>query len=201
MRGGVFHYLTKPYDEEILVSIVRSCIEDHKAQKSLRDQVINKRKMLGLIKTCYIEFASIEQANDVSIYIATLFPEPAKVVMGISELLINAVEHGNLGINYDQKTEMKNNNTWEKDIAALLEKPEHKDKRVKVTYEHKTDYVLLQIQDEGKGFEWEKYLELSPERATNNHGRGIAMAKALSFEKIEYKGCGNEVVCTISISH
>ena len=199
MKAGVFHYLTKPYDEEMLLSIVESCLRDHDDQKELRDEVINKKRMLGLIKTCYIEYRTLDEANDVATYIATLFPDPSKVVMGISELLINAVEHGNLGIKYDQKTEMNMNKTWEKDIRALLELPENKDKIVKVTYTHNEDHVLLHIKDMGKGFDWEKFMELSPERATDNHGRGIAMANAISFEKIEYKGCGNEVECTISV--
>ncbi|HLD95062.1 MAG TPA: response regulator, partial [Alphaproteobacteria bacterium] len=54
----------------------------------------------------------------------------------------------------------------------------------------------IRIKDQGNGFDWKKYLELSPERATDPHGRGIAMAKTLSFSRLEYQGCGNEVVAT-----
>ena len=199
VKAGVFHYLTKPYDEETLRAIVDACIKDNEDQKALRDEVTNRKRMMGLIRTCYIEFKSVEEANDVATYIATLFPDPQQVVMGISELLINAVEHGNLGITYEQKTELNNKKALSQEIQRLLILSENKNKLVRVTYDYKeTGLVELNIKDEGKGFDWQKFMELSPERATDTHGRGIAMANAISFDKIEYKGCGNEVTCTIS---
>jgi hypothetical protein len=44
------------------------------------------------------------------------------------------------------------------------------------------------------GFDWQKYLEISPERAYDPNGRGIAMARMISFDSVEYRGLGNEVV-------
>jgi len=38
------------------------------------------------------------------------------------------------------------------------------------------------------------YLEFSPERAFDTHGRGIALARNLSFTRLEYQGSGNEVI-------
>lgn len=38
-------------------------------------------------------------------FLANFFPNPGQVILGISELLINAIEHGNLGITYGEKTE------------------------------------------------------------------------------------------------
>ena len=54
---------------------------------------------------------------------------------------------------------------------------------------------LLQIADQGQGFDWRNYLELSPERATHNHGRGIAIACLQSFDHVEYIAPGNRVIC------
>ena len=55
------------------------------------------------------------------------------------------------------------------------------------------------IRDQGKGFDWQQYLEMSPERAFDTHGRGIAMSKLLSFDKLEYRGCGNEVEGVVNL--
>ena len=44
----------------------------------------------------------------------------------------------------------------------------------------------------------QQYLEISPERSSDTHGRGIAMANLLSFDNIEYKGNGNRVKVTIN---
>ena len=56
------------------------------------------------------------------------------------------------------------------------------------------------IKDEGKGFAWQDYLEMDPNRAFDTHGRGIAMARMLSLDSVEYRGSGNEVVATIKLS-
>ena len=56
------------------------------------------------------------------------------------------------------------------------------------------------VRDQGKGFDWQQYLEMSPERAFDTHGRGIAMSKLLSFDRLEYRGCGNEVECVVKLT-
>ena len=33
-----------------------------------------------------------------------------------------------------------------------------------------------------------------------HHGRGIAMARSLSFASLEYRGCGNQVVACVALS-
>ena len=48
-------------------------------------------------------FHSLAEAEDLSCFIANFFPEPTKILLGIAALLINAVEHGNLQISYDEK--------------------------------------------------------------------------------------------------
>jgi hypothetical protein len=51
--------------------------------------------------------------------------------------------------------------------------------------------------DQGAGFDWQRYLDFDPERATDPNGRGIAMARLMSFESLSYSGCGNCVVATV----
>ena len=36
-----------------------------------------------------------------------------------------------------------------------------------------------------------------PRRAFDTHGRGILMARHLTFSTLEYRGCGNEVVAVV----
>jgi len=54
------------------------------------------------------------------------------------------------------------------------------------------DGLSLTIEDQGQGFALQDYLEFSPARAFDLHGRGIAMAST-SFDSIEYRGNGNTV--------
>lgn len=41
--------------------------------------------------------------------------------------------------------------------------------------------LSFRIRDQGAGFNWQGYLEMSPERAFDTHGRGIAMARTSRF--------------------
>jgi hypothetical protein len=56
--------------------------------------------------------------------------------------------------------------------------------------------VSFDIADQGDGFDWQKYLEISPERAFDPHGRGVAMSRMMSFDTLEYIGSGNRVIAT-----
>lgn len=44
-----------------------------------------------------------------------------------------------------------------------------------------------------------RYLELAPERAYDLHGRGIAVARKLTFSDVEYRA-GNEVLAIIAVA-
>ena len=48
-------------------------------------------------------FRTLEEAKSLAYFIANCFPDPVMAVCGINELLVNAVEHGNLGVTYDNK--------------------------------------------------------------------------------------------------
>ena len=55
------------------------------------------------------------------------------------------------------------------------------------------------IIDQGPGFDWAGYLEFSPDRVFDLHGRGIAMSRSMSFDSLEYLGTGNTVVTTVAL--
>jgi sigma-B regulation protein RsbU (phosphoserine phosphatase) len=42
-------------------------------------------------------------------------------------------------------------------------------------------------------------LNFDPDRAFDTHGRGIAMANKLSFDTIEYRGNGNQVIAVLQL--
>lgn len=195
---GVYYYLTKPYDEEVMLSIVRAAICHYAEQRSLRNQLKEHTSRLHLVKECYFEVSTLDDIRYLSTFLANFYPNPNLVVVGLSELMLNALEHGNLGITYKDKTRLLQSNTWEQVVQHRQTLPEHKKKIVLIHFKRGKN-ITLTIKDEGKGFDWHGFMELDPGRATHCHGRGIALAKMLSFDTIEYKGCGNEVVCSVSL--
>ena len=197
IEAGVFYYLTKPYEEQMLISIVASAVSDAKNRQQMKEEVRRQKKLLGLMNKGSFTFRTLMDAKNLSYHLSSCFPNPEKVVYGLHELLVNAVEHGNLGITFEDQTKLLNDHNWNKEVEKRLYLPEYSSKSVTTEFENDGTKITVRIKDQGNGFNWQDYLEIKPERATLSHGRGIVTSKCLSFDNIEYVGCGNEVVCTV----
>ncbi len=195
IQAGVYYYLTKPYDKHIMLSILYAAIKDHRYYSDLRININQFHNKLDLVKTITLQVQTLDDTEYLATFLARLFPDPERVVLGISELVLNALEHGNLGITYDEKGILIKEGKLHEELKRRQTLPENKDKSVLITYTKMQDHIELRIKDEGNGFDWKDYMEISPERATHNHGRGIAMSKMISFDEITYIGPGNEVLC------
>jgi CheY-like chemotaxis protein len=199
IRAGAYYYLTKPYDSQTLMAIVGTAVRDHEHYKELQQQVRRGMHCLTLIRSATLCIRTIEQARDVAAVFVNACPDPESAVIGLTELLVNAVEHGNLGITYEEKTALNASGTWEAEVQRRLMLPENAQKRVELTVDRVDGELQFTIRDQGPGFDFGKYLEVHPQRAFDNHGRGIAIARAMSFDRVEYRGRGNEVVAVVCV--
>jgi DNA-binding response OmpR family regulator len=198
IRAGAYYYLTKPYDTEMLISVVRTAATDSAAARELQKRVRRGLQVLQLLDEAHFSYRTIEEARGLAAVLANACPDAEATVIGLTELLVNAVEHGNLGITYDEKSTLLAEGSWAAEIERRLTLPENLRKRVDVRF-HRADAELsFTICDCGNGFEWTRYLDIDPRRAFDRHGRGILMARHVSFSSVEYRGCGNEVVATVS---
>ncbi len=200
IRAGAYYYLTKPYDRETLVTIVDTAARDFAEYKHLRQQVAQGLGCLNLMHRASFSLQTIAHARDTAAMFANACPDPEAAVIGLTELLVNAVEHGNLGITYEEKTELNASGTWDAEVTRRLALPENAAKRVELRVERDPGELRFTIRDEGPGFLWTKYLDIDPTRAFDNHGRGIAISRAMSFDCIEYRGTGSEVVATVRLA-
>lgn len=200
IQAGVYYYLTKPYGNDMLLSIVRAALQDAKNKKEMKNEVRLHKRALGMMEQSRFRFRTLEETKNLAYFIASCFPEPEKTVYGLSELLINAVEHGNLGITYAEKTKLILSGSWQEEIERRLKLPENIEKFAYLAFEIVDNTIRIHIKDQGKGFDWQQYLEIAANRSTDPHGRGIAMSKMMSFHTMEYIGSGNEVVCTVPLS-
>ncbi len=198
IKAGAYYYLTKPFREEVLVSIVRTAVNDQLRYLNIRRALDSNRFTLGLLQSCRFQFRSLNEARDLSTLLAQACPDPETVITGLNELMINAVEHGNLGIGYEEKGRLNETGSWEKEINRRLGLPEMRNKQVEVTFERRDGEIHVHITDQGEGFDWTPYLEISVERGSDNHGRGIALARLISFSRLKYLGKGNRVLAVIS---
>jgi CheY-like chemotaxis protein len=200
IKAGAFYYLVKPINANVLFAIVQSAVSTFDLTCNLRQSANKDQANLAnmLVRGEY-HVRTLSEVRTLATALSGYYPQPQRVFLGISELLINAVEHGNLGISYTEKSRLLQEGKWEGEIERRLALPEHADKKVDVTLEHGLHEMSLTIRDCGKGFDSSKYMELSPDRAFDPNGRGILMSKMTSFDRIEYLGKGNQLVAVVTI--
>lgn len=197
IQAGAFYYLTKPLNRRVLRSIVRAAVETRLSIDEIQQEAAAGARSALLMQRADFIYKTPEDARALASLLLRAYPDPDRVSMGIWELLINAVEHGNLEVSYDEKTELMNEQRVMDELLLRLERPEFKERVVRVHLDRQPGVITLTVEDEGPGFSFKDYLELNPDRAFHSHGRGIAMAKALSFDEVTYEGRGNRVVAKV----
>ncbi len=197
LAAGAYYYLVKPFERESLLTIVRGALADNEAREALQQKLAEHGNTLQLMTSAEFSLRTVEEAGALAALLAQATPKPENAVLGLSELLVNAVEHGNLGISYREKSALRHEDRWAEEVVRRLALPENTAKRVRAVLARDEAGVSIRICDEGEGFDWREYLEFSPERAFDPNGRGIALAKMTSFDSLEYSGCGNTVAVTI----
>lgn len=194
--AGVFYYLTKPFTDDVLYSIIGSAIREAQQHETLKNEMTKHRTSFSLLQKATFQFKKLDETEMLSCFLANCFPDPSRVLNGLSELMINALEHGNLNIGFENKSKLIEEGNW-RDVVLLKQSlPENQNKVVIVDFYRMIDQVSVTITDQGSGFDWRQYMEVDPSRALENHGRGIAQAHMINFDKIEYNQSGNSVTAT-----
>jgi anti-sigma regulatory factor (Ser/Thr protein kinase) len=115
--------------------------------------------------------------------------------IALREILINAIEHGNLGITFEEKTRAIIEDTYFKLIEQRRADPRYGSRKVKIEFIIDGDKAAYKITDQGDGFDVEKHHQRVAQANEEllAHGRGILMTKN-AFDKVTYNGKGNQVV-------
>lgn len=119
--------------------------------------------------------------------------------MALSELLNNALEHGNLEISFEEKTNWMMENG---EIVSLINKkrtdPKYKDRKIQINYTLNDNFCSFTITDDGDGFDWRKYVNKAEDEEPNLelHGRGIQISTGV-VGKLSYNEKGNQVTLKI----
>ncbi len=200
IQAGVYYYLTKPYVRKVLLTILETAVNDYDRYRKLQNEVFDNVCSMNMMQSGHFQLRTLDEARVLSCLLANACPKPRAIVTGLSELLINAIEHGNLSISYEEKTELLEKGLWREEVERRLGLVENCNKIVDVKLKKENQEIMITIQDEGSGFDPSSYMEIDPKRATHSHGRGVAFAKLISFNAIEYVGCGNKVEAKIKLS-
>lgn len=139
---------------------------------------------------------------DISRVIASILEDYAYLEMAelaVTEMMINAMEHGNLGISYEEKSSLLKTDDVINEVEKRLLDPEYRDRVAFVEIKEFHDETVIFICDEGKGFAWKDYLDKDLSKIKGLHGRGISLS--LNFCKtLTYIGSGNKVIAVFDKS-
>jgi anti-sigma regulatory factor (Ser/Thr protein kinase)/PAS domain-containing protein len=122
--------------------------------------------------------------------------EAGMIRMALHEIVINAIEHGNLNITFREKSEAQERGSYFSLIAERQEDPRYCDRKVQVEYSLNPEKVAYLITDEGDGFDHSAADKRAVEAVNEEmiaHGRGISIVKSV-FDEVKYNSKGNQVL-------
>ncbi|HPJ38557.1 MAG TPA: ATP-binding protein [Spirochaetota bacterium] len=121
--------------------------------------------------------------------------------IAVREILINAIEHGNLNITFEEKTSALLEDRYFRFIGERQNDPRFCNKKVYIDYMVDAEKVIYRITDEGNGFDHEEMFKKADDvnEEMEAHGRGITMAKNI-FDTVKYNKKGNQVLLVKNFS-
>lgn len=118
------------------------------------------------------------------------------VKLCLREIIINAIEHGNLRIDYTEKSRVQREGTYIEFLRARQHAPETRDKTITVEYSLDSKRAWFRITDMGAGFDhraMRKRTAAQINQSGQSHGRGILFARN-EFDVVRYNEIGNSVL-------
>lgn len=194
MKYGISNYLVPPLNDSDIKTYLKQC-----------ECVLNRRKKIetqnAIAQQKTLSFSTNNSLDNVAELVETLlshvnpcFKEcDCELRLGLAELIINAIEHGNLQISYEEKTTALHNCTFENLLKERQEDERFKNRTVSIEFHQEPTFDEWFIKDDGDGFD---YTEITTIFDNSNieqlHGRGIFLSR-FQFDEIEYSEHGTKV--------
>lgn len=120
--------------------------------------------------------------------------EIIRMQLGLQEAIINAIEHGNLEIDFETKSRLKKmeGNYWDH-VIDICNKDNLEKRKIKVQYYLFSNLVQYIITDEGKGFNWKQYVAKTPDGNLINNYHGVGLTMLQDIFEVSFNEKGNEI--------
>jgi CheY-like chemotaxis protein len=200
IKAGVYYYLSKPYTKEVFLAIIRAANDDANRKNQLRAEIKEYGRGMTMLNSGEFSFRTLEEAKALAILVGSSLPDPETMIVGLTELLVNAVEHGNLGITYKEKGQLKMSKRWEEEVNRRLALPENQNKFATLSINKTSPEITIKVCDQGQGFDYNSFINFDPHRLSDPNGRGIMMTMNSGFTSVEYTDGGSKVECKIKMA-
>ncbi len=156
---------------------------------------------VSLLESCKFRFRTPADVDMLVPIIARLFPHPERSAAGLAELMMNAVEHGNLEIGHERKAEWVARGIYRSELLKRLQTPPYSSRWAELIVNRRDDGFMIVIMDEGCGFCWQDVVHKDrPEdgAVTAACGEGLARVGRESFDDLRFNQIGNQVTAFIA---
>jgi DNA-binding response OmpR family regulator len=193
LRAGASNYIKKPIVFGELFKILDDIIfkrENRKRFEISREIVESEYKNIVIGNDVSRVWGAVNQV----LFNAQAVTDPNTLegmCIGLYELLINAIEHGNLGISFQEKSDVLQNNTYRELLECRMKRADSEGMVVRIESDYSPASISVEIRDEGEGFDLRTLPELTDAEAIlSDHGRGILLA-TLFYDSVDYSEPGN----------
>ena len=112
------------------------------------------------------------------------------------EVIMNAIEHGNLNILYETKKNWLKKNIYNKKLKELLKTEKAKTTQVQITLQIDDNSIIITVKDQGVGFNpRQEAKKINNDGFARESGRGIMMIKSY-FDDVKFNKKGNVITLT-----
>jgi DNA-binding response OmpR family regulator len=206
LRLGAIGFIKKPFSLKDVLTNLKLVFHTSKSKKELGPIIpyLKKGSMEFVFKTGEIE------PDKISLYLSTHLGEMgfiegrriSTVALAFNEVLINAIEHGNLELPVNYFVESLGSEDKETVVDLKNERlrdPQYANKDIIIKYQFHNDEILVTVIDEGPGFDASSVVDFlmdDDKSKTEGFGRGLMLLKH-AVDEIRFNEKGNEVTLVI----
>ena len=194
LRGGATNFFKKPFAVRELIEEIRKVVEFRleAARSSLFSPLLVEETKTFVMPRADSPFFPI--INQITLQLPCILPSEdiLNLKIGIEEVITNAIEHGNLGISFDEKSKAIQEGRLPDLIALKGRESDAAGRCVRITSRLSPERFEITVHDDGRGFDWRNLPAVEPENLLAFNGRGLFLTK-IYFDEVSFNDSGNEV--------
>jgi CheY-like chemotaxis protein len=207
IRKGASDFIRKPIDTKQLIKSVNSLI----AGKNITQQIQNMTQQMSFVDMEFQFLPKHFMETDITSALIIIFQQYFElsssflneITLCLEEMLNNAFIHGTLGL--QDETRQLDHFNYKAYVTQAILQDEIASKKIvlKVKMDKMDKFFQLAVTDEGKGFNFNPWLEYTQEDMQKNltyHGRGIGMIKLL-VDELQFQNEGRTIMIRKNFKH
>ena len=194
LEGGVNLYLTKPATQELL----KAALEQVQAEMEKRLGLLNQSKQFSNALSCmshaHFRIQTPSQASSLAWLLSQQAQQTDHTYLGILEILINAIEHGNLHLKPSERKSLLSKDDFRQELELLSKQSPFCTKWVEVDFSSDDCFATIEVTDQGFGFDWQSSLNQNHSAKSWANVRGFHKIKNAGFINLHYRNNGRTAV-------